>query len=110
MESNEENPICQCMRPLSTCDEDWHRQPDDALEAPVTLTVRRSVLERAAYLVMLNDGAWSTQYKLLAPWLLNPKPDPSTPIKLPPEEPEVLDGPEPCYKSCPSICWGCPRQ
>lgn len=72
------NSVCSCLR--KQCDEAWHDAPTAVLMEEVTITVPRYALERAAYLVDLNDGAWSSIYKALAPYLLDPKPDPSTPI------------------------------
>lgn len=70
--------LCPCLR--KSCTETWHRLSNDQIKEQVTLTVPRFALEHAAYLAYLIDGAWSPAYKALAPFLLNPKPDPSKPI------------------------------
>lgn len=69
---------CKCGR--KECYETWHNQPTEVLEEQVTLTVPRFAIEHAAYYLELMDGAWTTPYKALAPYLLDPKPDPSTPV------------------------------
>lgn len=51
-------------------------------DEPVKVTLPRSLVEHIGWLVEINHGAWSDRYKALAPYLLNPKPDPSTPIAL----------------------------
>lgn len=71
-------PNCSCLR--AACAETWHDASTDTLMEGVTVTVPRYALERAAYLADLNDGAWSDTYRALSPYLLFPKPDPSTPI------------------------------
>ena len=70
--------VCSCLR--KDCDESWHAAKTAVLMEDVTITVPRYALERAAYLVQLNDGPWSSYYKELAPHLLFPLPDPSTPV------------------------------
>lgn len=70
--------LCPCQR--KKCYESWHRNPTEVLMEEVTVTIPRYALERAAYLIDLNDGPWSSNYRVLTPYLLDPKPDPSTPL------------------------------